>query len=81
MSDLLVFVGNNVLLPGSESPVPATIEVSKTTGKITAIHERRRDKESYPSLDSANWVDADEQFILPGLVEYECQYFIIFCVP
>ena|SRR5882762_3113662 len=69
-SDLLVFVGNHVLLPGSESPIPATIEVSKLTGKITGIHGQRRGKDSYPNVDFAHWVDAGEQFILPGLVEY-----------
>ena len=64
-----VFTGR-ALLPGFDSPRPATIEVSIQTGKITAIHRERRERDAYPGIEDVNWLDAGNKFILPGLVEY-----------
>ncbi|KAI0053444.1 allantoinase [Auriscalpium vulgare] len=68
-SELKVFTGKHVLLPDAELPRPATIEVSTTSGKITAIHPGRRTRALYPDLPDANWSDVDEHFLLPGLVD------------
>ncbi|THH05627.1 hypothetical protein EW146_g9853 [Bondarzewia mesenterica] len=61
--------GNSILLPGSENPKPGTIEFSKLTGKIVAVHEERRGRDAYNDVDDANWFDAVDNFILPGLVD------------
>lgn len=66
-SDLRVFTGNNVLLSASSDVVPATIEVSVATGRITAIHHERRGKDAYP--EGTEYLDAGDLYILPGLVD------------
>lgn len=66
---MLVLTGNHIVLPGHESPQAATIEVSPESGKITAVHLERRERDTYPSVDAASWIDAGDKFILPGLVE------------
>ncbi|THH07312.1 hypothetical protein EW146_g9357 [Bondarzewia mesenterica] len=68
-SDLRILTGNSILLPGSENPKPGTIEFSKLTGKIVAVHEERRGRDAYNDVDDANWFDAVDNFILPGLVD------------
>jgi len=64
---MLVVTGSNDLLPGQNAPQPATITVNPSTGKITDIQlqvgQRPRD-----DID-VQWIDADNKFILPGLVE------------
>lgn len=67
---MLILTGNHILLPGYDSPRAATIEVSPETGKITAVHQERRGRDAYPSVDASSWIDAGDNFILPGLVEY-----------
>ena len=66
-SDLRVFTGNHVLLSTSSEAVPATIEVSASTGRITAIHHERRDKDVYP--EGTEYLDVGDLYILPGLVD------------
>ena len=66
-----VFTGNNVLLPGSQVPQPATILVSAKTGKIIEVHAERLDKTDYPEIIDDHWLEVeDDKYILPGLVEY-----------
>lgn len=65
-----VFTSSNVLLTGSTEPHPATIEVDTTTGKITAIHNKRSvSTTDYPDLTENDFHDAGDAWILPGLVE------------
>jgi hypothetical protein len=70
-SDLRVFVGTNVVLSSAAPPAPATIETSKATGRITAIHTgvARPKHAFYAALADADYVDAGALYILPGLVE------------
>jgi hypothetical protein len=75
-TDLRVYTGNNVLLPGSQVPRPATILVSAKTGKIIDVREGRHAKTDYANLvgdgfdDHDRWVDIGDKYLLPGLVEY-----------
>jgi hypothetical protein len=67
--------GNNVLLPGSQVPRPATILVSASTGKIVDVREGRHAslRADYADLagdDDDRWVDVGDKYLLPGLVEY-----------
>lgn len=69
-TDTLVLTSNNVLVQGHPDPVPATVEVDLATGKISAIHLARRDRQQhYPSIADTRWVDAGDLYILPGLIE------------
>lgn len=47
MSSTLVFVGEQVVLPGRTEPCPATIEVDRDTGKITNVQEKTASKADY----------------------------------
>ena len=73
---MLVLTGSNVLLAGSAIPGPATIEVSKTTGKITAIFQEKRLKAAYPDLNAEDFIDVNDHFLLPGLVECVVKLFL-----
>jgi len=67
-SDKIVFTARKVLLPTSDEPVAATIEVSRATGKITRIATGSALREAYPA--DVEFIDAGGATILPGLVEY-----------
>jgi hypothetical protein len=75
-TDLRVYTGNNVLLPGSQVPRPATVVVSAKTGKIIDVREGRYARADYANLvgdnsdDQDRWVDVGNKYLLPGLVEY-----------
>ena len=66
---MLVFSSSNVLLPGRKSPTAATIVVDQLSGKITEIHERIVPQSEFPDIADSNWIDAGDDWILPGLVE------------
>ncbi|KAI0034143.1 allantoinase [Vararia minispora EC-137] len=68
-SDLRVFVGKNVVLSSAAPPTPATIETSKSTGRVTAVHHEARPKGAYADLVSEDYIDAGDLYILPGLVD------------
>ena len=68
MADLIVFTSRQVLLPDATDPKPATIEVSRSTGKITRIVSGQAARFSYDA--SVDVIDAGERTILPGFVEY-----------
>lgn len=68
-SDILVFTSSNVLLPGSDHPKAATLEVDKATGRIKSLREQRADRSDYPHISEDSWQDAGDKWILPGLVE------------
>ena len=71
-ADLRVYAGNNVLLPGSQVPRPATVLVSTKTGKITDVREGRHVRADYADMASDDdcWIDVGDKYLLPGLVEY-----------
>ncbi|KAF7973319.1 hypothetical protein HWV62_15565 [Athelia sp. TMB] len=63
----LVFTGNNVVLPDSSGLQPATIVVED--GLIKEIIPGRLTKDDLPRHQAATWVDAGDNYILPGLVD------------
>jgi hypothetical protein len=70
--DLRVYTGNNVLLPGSQVPRPATVLVSTKTGKIIDVREGRHVRADYADIASSDddrWTDVGDKYLLPGLVE------------
>ena len=72
-ADIRFYTGNNVLLPGSQVPRPATILVSASTGKIVDVREGRHARADYADLAlhaDDRWVDVGDKYLLPGLVEY-----------
>lgn len=70
--DLQAYTGNNVLLPGSQVPGPATVLVSTKTGKIIDVREGRHVRADYADIvaSSDRWTDVGDKYLLPGLVEY-----------
>ncbi|RDB25078.1 Allantoinase [Hypsizygus marmoreus] len=65
-----ICTGRNVLLPGNTTPVPATITVDASTGKITDIAQGFRQRETpAPGTDGILWIDAGDKIVLPGLVD------------
>ncbi|KAH9932397.1 allantoinase [Fomitopsis serialis] len=48
---------------------PATVVVDAAAGKITEVHDDVRDQASFPDVEHANWIDAGDKCILPGLVD------------
>ena len=66
---LRVFTSGNVLLPGAETPLAATIEVDADDGRIRRIYTQQRQRTDYPSIPDSDWIDAGDHWILPGLVE------------
>ncbi|KAI3618954.1 mitochondrial precursor [Moniliophthora roreri] len=71
MSNYKVIVSSHVLLPDTEDLCPAAIIIDSETGKITEIRLGRYSasdsSDSFPS--DAQWVDAGDRVILPGLVD------------
>jgi hypothetical protein len=65
-SSRLVVLAPKALLPGSNLPQAATIEVDVTTGKILEVHHGLK-----PELASgAEVLEVDEsKILLPGLIE------------
>ena len=73
--NLRVYTGNNVLLPGSQVPRPATVLLSTKTGKIIDVREGRHVRADYADIiassdDDDSWTDVGDKYLLPGLVEY-----------
>jgi allantoinase len=66
---VLFVTGQNVLLPEQDAPLPATIKVDLTTGKIIEIYLGCRVPGAVKDGAPAQWIDAGVSLILPGLVE------------
>ncbi|KAG6911147.1 hypothetical protein DXG01_003887 [Tephrocybe rancida] len=65
---ILICTGRNVLLPGIPSPVPATLTIDLSTGKIIEIVDSYQT--TIPqSNESVRWIDAGDKIVLPGLVD------------
>ena len=69
MTQVLFVTGNNVLLPGHDGPQPATLKIDVGSGKITDIQHKHIIGSNFASELSIKWIDAGDQYILPGLVE------------
>lgn len=63
MTSHRVFTSSKVYLP--EGPSAATIEVKD--GKIAAIHREVLPRTSFAGLDEADYIDAGDQWLLPGV--------------
>jgi hypothetical protein len=65
-SSTLVVLAPRALLPGSDQPQAATIEIDTVSGKITAVHQGLK-----PELGSdGQTLRVDEtKILLPGLIE------------
>ena len=70
MAEVLVCTGSKVLLPECADPVPATVIVDRSTGKIIDIRPSRISREQLTTFESVEWIDAADNIVLPGLVEY-----------
>lgn len=62
------FSSSRVFSAAAPSGAPATVEVDKASGRVKRVHERviKRD-ELAGAVDEVDWVDAGEQWILPGV--------------
>lgn len=69
MAEFLVCTGSKVLLPEKADPVPATIIVDRSTGKIVEVRRNQVTREQV-QLESVEWIDAGDNIVLPGLIEY-----------
>jgi len=63
------FSSKNVVLPDHSEPVPATIIVDTSTGKITDVLHGLRSPTDFPDIEDQYWLDVDEKYIIPGLVD------------
>lgn len=62
----LFVAAHRALLPGNESPKPATLEVDTTTGKIVAVHDRLL----HVQEEGVTFIEVpDTKILLPGLIE------------
>ncbi|KAH7925526.1 allantoinase [Leucogyrophana mollusca] len=68
--EVLVISSRNVILPGFEQPQAATIRVDVHTGIIVDILQQYlRDEPSGHHHLKTRWINAGDQFVLPGLVD------------
>lgn len=79
--ELIVFTSDNVVLSEYDTPVPATIEVNRETGKIIRVLLGRSTRYDYRSLSDDEWIDAGSLYLLPGLVEYVSGDLALFFLP
>ena len=68
MSSRRVFTGRNVVLSDGQ-PHAATVIADVNTGKIVEIIDRVSNRTDFPDIGDAEWMDAGDKYILPGLVE------------
>ncbi len=66
----IICKGSNVLLPDTDILQPATIFIDADSGKIIEVHPGQLlSGDSLPPTN-ARLIDAGENVLLPGLVEY-----------
>ena len=68
MPNKRVFTSRNVVLSDGR-PRPATLIVDVDTGKITDILDRTSARTDFPDVGDADWFDAGDRHLLPGIVE------------
>ena len=66
-SNLLVITSPLTVLPGQDEPIPATLEVSVSSGLITKILPHLSSKQDYPQVSLENFLVAP--ICLPGQVD------------
>ncbi|KAG6865367.1 hypothetical protein C0991_003144 [Blastosporella zonata] len=66
---ILICTGRNVLLPGNPLPIPATLTIDLSTGKIINIVDSYQITNTASLAGSIQWIDAGDKMILPGLVD------------
>ncbi|KAG6857691.1 hypothetical protein H0H87_004107 [Tephrocybe sp. NHM501043] len=66
---ILVCTGRNVLLPGIPSPVPATLTIDLSTGKLIHIADGYQTTNPDRRDSTVRWIDAGDKTVLPGLVD------------
>jgi allantoinase len=66
---LLTVTSRKVLLPDSDLPRPATINVDLETGKIIEVFLGYIGDEACKKGGDSHFVDAGDKVVLPGLVE------------
>ena len=69
MSTKRVFTGHNVVLSDGQ-PHPATLIADVATGRIVDIFGRVSARTDFPDIGDADWIDAGNKYILPGIVEW-----------
>jgi hypothetical protein len=62
-----LLTGRKILLPGSPEPRPATITIAPS-GEITSVEDGWRVRD--PGSVHVKWIDAQDDIVIPGLVEY-----------
>ncbi|KAL6298879.1 allantoinase [Sparassis latifolia] len=68
MPSTRIFTGRNVYL-GGDRLQSATIIVDIPSGKITDVHTGIHGRSSLPAHQDAEWVEAGDHYVLPGLVD------------
>ena len=64
-----VFTGRNVVLSDGQ-PQPATVIVDAAAGRIVDILGTASARSDFPDIGDADWIDAGDKYILPGIVEW-----------
>ncbi len=65
-----VFTGRHVVLGDGQPPRAATVIADVDTGKIIDVLDRTSSRAEFPDVNDADWTDAGDLHILPGIVEY-----------
>ncbi|TFK21957.1 allantoinase [Coprinopsis marcescibilis] len=68
-SELVVCTGTRVLLPDQDIPVPATIVIDKSTGRIIDVQQKFSTRKDFSNPQISSWIDAGDLVVLPGLVD------------
>ncbi|KAI0747201.1 allantoinase [Daedaleopsis nitida] len=69
MSSRRVFTSRNVVRDGTRPPRPATVIADTATGKILDILDALPSRIDFPDVPDADWIDAGDKYILPGIVD------------
>jgi allantoinase len=64
---MIVITSNRIVLDEDNNAIPATLEISSTSGKFIGIHGEKRKAADYPS--STQFLDYGDLVVMPGLVD------------
>ena len=67
---ILTVTSRNMLLADQDQPMPATVNVDLRTGKIIEVLLRYTGGAACNEIKEPNFIDAGDQVVLPGLVEW-----------
>ena len=65
--NLIVITSNRVVLDENSNASPATIEISPSSGKFVAVHNRKATINDYPP--EVEFHDYGDLVVMPGLVD------------